>query len=47
MVYFENAGIALKGGKIYALARAGYEAKTSPYETHHVFNDWVYDKERR
>ena len=42
-----NVGIALKDGKIYALNRAGYEAKTSPYETHHVFNDWVYDNEDR
>lgn len=33
--------IAKKDGRIYALTRAGYEAKTSPFEQHHIFSDWV------
>ena len=42
-----NVGVALKDGKIYALGRAGYEAKTSPYPMHHAFHDWVYENEER
>lgn len=42
-----NVGVALKGGKIYALSRAGYEASTSPYRLHHLFHDWVYENEDR
>jgi hypothetical protein len=42
-----NVGVALKDSKIYALTRSGYEAKTSPYQMHHVFSDWVYENESR
>lgn len=38
-----NVGVGKKNGKIFALTRSGYEAKTSPYEQHHVFSDWVDD----
>jgi len=37
-----NVGIAKLDNKIYALTRSGYKASTSPYEQHHIFNDWVY-----
>ena len=40
-----NVGIAKIDGKIFALTRSGYEAKTSPYKQHHVFNDWVKERE--
>lgn len=40
-----NIGIAKKNGKIYALTRSGYEAKTSPYIQHHRFSDWVYERQ--
>lgn len=33
--------VANIGGEIVALGRAGYLAKTSPYEMHHVFEAWV------
>ena len=36
-----NVGIAKKGNKIYALTRSGYEAITSPYKQHHLFDSWV------
>jgi len=36
-----NVGIAKVQGKIYALGRRGYEAKTSKFLMHHYFNDWV------
>lgn len=36
-----NVGIALWGGHILALTRAGYLAHTSPYEQHWRFADWV------
>ncbi len=42
-----NVGVAMKDGKIYALSRAGYEAKTSPYAQHHAFSDWVCENEDR
>lgn len=42
-----NVGVALVDGKIYALGRSGYEAKTSPYRMHHMFHDWVYQNEER
>jgi len=40
-----NVGVAKKDGKIYAITRSGYEAKTSPYKQHHLFNDWVVENE--
>ena len=36
-----NVGVGKKDGKIFALTRAGYEAKTSPYSQHHKFAEWV------
>lgn len=36
-----NVGIGKLNGKIFALTRSGYEAKTSPYGQHHIFHDWV------
>jgi len=42
-----NVGVALKDGKIYALTRSGYEAKTSQYAQHLAFSDWVYANEDR
>jgi hypothetical protein len=37
-----NVGIARVGGQIIPLNRSGYKASSSPWEQHHVFNDWVY-----
>lgn len=42
-----NVGVALKDGNLYALSRAGYEAKTSPFEMHHAFDEWVRENEER
>ena len=42
-----NVGVALKDGRLYALTRSGYEAKTSPYAMHHAFHDFVFDNEDR
>ncbi len=39
-----NVCIANIGGSIAALARSGYLAKTSPYQLHHAFADWVMDR---
>ncbi len=41
-----NVGIAKKNGKIFALTRSGYEAKTSPYKQHHLFSDYVNRREK-
>jgi len=40
-----NVGIGKIDNKIFALTRSGYEAKTSPYKQHHLFNVWVYKRE--
>lgn len=40
-----NVGIAKFKNKIFALTRAGYEAKTSPYKQHHYFANWVRKRE--
>ena len=42
-----NVGVALKNGKLYALARSGYEAKTSRHKMHHIYSNWVYRNEDR
>lgn len=42
-----NVGVAMKHGEIFAISRAGYEAKTSPYDQHHAFSDWVHENESR
>ncbi len=36
-----NVGIAKINGKIIALTRSGYEAKTSDYMEHLIFHSWV------
>jgi len=36
-----NVCVANIGGAIVALVRAGYLAKSSPYEQHHAFADWA------
>lgn len=37
-----NCSVAKIDGKIYALTRSGYEAKTSKYGQHHLFEKWVH-----
>lgn len=39
--------VAKINGKIIPLGRAGYEAKTSEYQVHHVFAEWVEENEGR
>ncbi|SMB96111.1 hypothetical protein SAMN00808754_1403 [Thermanaeromonas toyohensis ToBE] len=39
--------VALVGGKIIPLVRAGYVAWSSPYEQHHLFAWWVRENEER
>lgn len=36
-----NVGVAKINGVIVPLSRSGYHARTSPYEQHHMFADWV------
>lgn len=36
-----NCSVAKINGKIFALTRAGYEARTSPYIQHLIFDKWV------
>lgn len=31
-------------GRVLALGRSGYLARTSPYEQHHLFDDWVSER---
>ena len=38
-----NCSVAKIGDKIVALGRAGYEARSSQYEQHRMFADWVDD----
>jgi ATP-dependent RNA circularization protein (DNA/RNA ligase family) len=40
-----NVGVAKFENKIFALTRAGYEARSSPYKQHHYFADWVKRRE--
>lgn len=40
-----NVGIGKLNNQIFALTRAGYEAKSSPFALHHYFSDWVYKNE--
>jgi len=42
-----NVGVALLNGEIIPLSRAGYHARTSPFEQHHLFADWVAKHENR
>lgn len=41
-----NMGVARIGDRIFALNRAGYEARTSPYEFQKLFNIWVMKREK-
>jgi hypothetical protein len=36
-----NVAVALVGGQVVALGRAGYRASDSPYVQHHYFDAWV------
>lgn len=36
-----------KDGQLLPLIRAGYLARTSPYEMHHLFADWVEQEKKR
>ena len=36
-----NVAVAKIQGRIYALGRSGYEAKTSEYRQHQIFDSWV------
>lgn len=36
-----NVGVAKIGGEVLALGRVGYLARTSPFDQHHLFADWV------
>jgi hypothetical protein len=42
-----NVGVVLLNGEIVPMSRAGYHARTSPFEQHHLFADWVLDNEHR
>lgn len=42
-----NVGICKLNGEILAITRAGYLAKTSPYETHFIFDKWVAQNKER
>lgn len=42
-----NVGVAKVNGELIALTRAGYRAITSPYEQHHMFDDWVKNNAKR
>lgn len=42
-----NVGVAKHDGRLFAITRAGYEAHTSPYEQHHVFDRWVQRNAKR
>lgn len=42
-----NCAVAKVNGNVLALTRAGYEARTSPYEQHHRFADYVQQHRRR
>ena len=42
-----NVGVALIDEEIVPLTRAGYHARTSPFEQHHLFADWVDENESR
>lgn len=36
-----NCSVGLLDGKLIPITRKGYHARTSPYEMHHMFADWV------
>lgn len=40
-----NVGVAKHNNKIYALTRSGYEAATSPYKQHHMFAEFIAERE--
>ena len=39
--------VAMVNGEIVALGRAGWPARTSPYEMHQLFAEWVKEQEKR
>ncbi|MDQ3919443.1 MAG: RNA ligase family protein [Acidobacteriota bacterium] len=42
-----NVGVALRGGILHPLSRAGYNVNTSTYEQHWRFGEWVYEHQNR
>lgn len=42
-----NVAVAMIGDTIVPLTRSGYSAKSSPYEMHHRFHDWVFQNAYR
>lgn len=42
-----NVGVAMIDDVLFPLTRAGYLARTSPYEMHYVFSEWVYENSER
>lgn len=42
-----NVGVAVIGGNVVALGRAGWLADTSPFEQHRMFAEWVRSQEGR
>ena len=42
-----NVGVCLINNTILPITRAGYLANTSPFKMHHIFNNWVYENEKR
>ena len=42
-----NVGVAILGGEVLALGRAGYLAQTSKYEQHQLFAAWVRKEQER
>jgi len=42
-----NVGVCLVNNTILPITRAGYLADTSPFEMHHIFNNWAHENEKR
>jgi len=42
-----NVGVALTGGRLWALQRTGYPAESSPFEQHKLFAQWVWMNQSR
>ena len=42
-----NCSVGLLNGELIPVTRKGYQARTSPFEMHHAFADWVEDNADR
>lgn len=42
-----NCSVGLLNGELIPMTRKGYHARTSPFEMHHIFADWVEEHEQR